>query len=81
LKKIYARAEKLAREQTGRRKIVIETARPIENMDKVIAKIIKKDDIFIEKINSDLIAGIKVIINDEIQFDGSMARKLKQLFK
>jgi len=80
LKKIYARAEKLVREQIGKRKIVIETARPIENVDKVIGKIIKKDDIFIEKINPDLIAGIKVVVNDEMQFDGSMQKKIKNLF-
>ncbi|MBI4837103.1 MAG: F0F1 ATP synthase subunit delta [Candidatus Portnoybacteria bacterium] len=81
LKKIYERAEKLVREQAGKRKVVIETARPIKNVDKVIEKIVKKDDILDKRINPDLIAGMRVIINDEVQFDGSMARKLKQLFK
>lgn len=80
LKKIYARVEKLVREQTGRRKVVIETARPIKNADKIIGKIIKKDDILNERTNPDLIAGVRLIINDEVQFDGSMARKIKKLF-
>jgi F0F1-type ATP synthase delta subunit len=80
LKKIIALAEKLVRAKTGRRKLVIETARPVKKLDNIIKKIIKKDDIVEEKINKDLIAGLKVVLNDEMQFDGSMQRKIKKLF-
>ena len=80
LKKIFQETEKLVREKTGKRKVVLETARPIKKLDSAVKKIIKKGDILEEKINPDLIAGLKIILNDEKQFDGSMAKKIKQLF-
>jgi F0F1-type ATP synthase delta subunit len=80
LKKIYARAEKMVREKTGKRKVAVETARQIKNLKSALKEIIKKGDIIGEKINPDLIAGMKIIINDEMQFDGSMANKIKRLF-
>jgi F0F1-type ATP synthase delta subunit len=80
LKKICARVEKLIREKTGRRKIVIEIARPVKNLDDATGKITRKDDLVEEKINPDLIAGIRIVVDDERQFDGSMAAKIKRLF-
>jgi F0F1-type ATP synthase delta subunit len=80
LKKIFQEAEKLVREKTGKRKIVLETARPVKKLDNAVKKFIKKGDILEEKINPDLIAGLKIILNDEKQFDGSMQKKIKQLF-
>lgn len=80
LKKIFREAEKLVREKTGKRKIVLETARPVKKFDTAIKKIVKKGDVIEEKINPELIAGIKIILNDEMQFDGSMQKKIKSLF-
>lgn len=80
LKKIFQEAEKLVREKTGKRKIILETARPVKKLDGAVKKFIKKGDILEEKINPDLIAGLRIILNDERQFDGSMAKKIKQLF-
>ncbi len=80
LKKIYEQAEKMVREKAGKRKVVIETARPIKNPNSMVKKISQKGDIVEEKINSDLIAGMKIILNDEMQFDGSMQKKIKRLF-
>jgi F0F1-type ATP synthase delta subunit len=80
LKKIYEQAEKIIREKTGKRKLVVEVARKAKGLDAAVRKIAKKSDIVEEKINPDLIAGIKITINDEMQFDGSMSRKIKKLF-
>jgi F0F1-type ATP synthase delta subunit len=80
LKKIFSQIEKTVREKTGKRKLMVETARPFKKLDSAIKKVIRKDDIVEEKINPDLIAGLKIILNDEIQFDGSMQKKIKSLF-
>jgi F0F1-type ATP synthase delta subunit len=80
LKKIYEQAEKIIREKTGKRKLVVEVARKAKGLDAAVKKIAKKSDIVEEKINPDLIAGIKITINDEMQFDGSFAKKVKELF-
>lgn len=80
LKKIYEQAERIVREKSGKKKIILETARNAKNLNKIIKKIAAKGDIVEEKINSDLLAGVKIIINDETQFDGSMSRKIKNLF-
>lgn len=80
LKKIYELTEKMTRDKFGKRKVVVETARVIKGLNSLIKKISQKGDIVEKKINSDLIAGIKIILNDEMQFDGSMARKVKKLF-
>lgn len=78
-KKIYQQTEKLARGKSGKRKVVVETARPVKN-DDVVKKIVKNDDIVEKRINPDLIAGVKIVVDDERQFDGSMAKKIKSLF-
>lgn len=79
-KEIIALAENLFAQKTGRRKIVIETARRIKPKQKeLVESISQQGDIISEKINEDLIAGIKIIINDE-QLDLSMKNKLNKLF-
>ncbi len=80
LKKIYAQTEKIVREKTGKKKIILETARNIKNLNKIIKKIAKKGDIVEEQNNPNLLAGIKIIVNDEMQFDGSMLNKINSLF-
>lgn len=81
LKEILAETEKLLRVKTGRRKIVIESARPLRQSPHTLLKhFLRPSDLTYEKIDPELIAGIKVTINDEEQLDGSLARKLKKLF-
>ncbi len=81
LPKIVAKAEKLLREKIGIRKVTIEIARQVKKpLEHLAKKFIQKSDILEEKINPDLIAGVKIIVNDEEQFDGSLKRKLQKLF-
>lgn len=80
LKKIVAKAEKLLRAKTGKRKVIVETARPVKKLETLLRTITKKSDIIEERVNPDIIAGVRVTVNDEEQFDGSLKRKLQKLF-
>ena len=79
--KILVAAEKMIRAREGRRKVEIASARPLEGKLRTEAhRFVKKSDIVEEKVDSALVAGIKVTVDDERQFDASLARKLAALF-
>ncbi len=78
-KEIITLAEKLLLQKMGNKKLVIETARKVDNKD-FLKKFTKKGDIVQEKINSQLIAGLKVIVNNDRQLDLSLAKKLENIF-
>lgn len=80
LKKIFEETEKLLRMKSGRRKITIESARKVNHIGARLKNFLKPDDIIEEKTNPELIAGVKIIVNDESQFDGSLKRKIGKLF-
>jgi len=81
-KKIIDAAEKLLRKKSGGRKIVLESARPLkEPAGRILAGVARAGDEIEEVVNPKLIAGIKVTVNDESQFDGSLSRKLEKMFK
>ena len=78
-KEIVALAEKLFLEKMGNKKVTIETARKVDIKD-FAKKFVKKGDIVQEKINSQLIAGLKVIVDNDKQLDLSLAKKLENIF-
>lgn len=79
--KIILYAKDLFIKKTGRRKVTLETARKIKSFQKeFMDSFIQKGDIIEEKINKDLIAGIKIIVNNERQLDASMLKKLQNIF-
>lgn len=79
-KQILGLAEDLFIKKTGRRKVVLESARKIKAKQKeLIDQVLHKGDVVEEKISPELLAGIKIIVNDE-QLDMSMASKLQKLF-
>lgn len=80
LKEILKLTEKLYFKKTGNKKIVLETARS-QNFkhSKLVENITKKGDIVEEKINKDLIAGVKIIVNEEKQLDFSMVKILQDI--
>ena len=79
-KEILDLAQDLLLQKQGKRKITFETARPITtSQKKVLDSIINKGDVVKEKISPELIAGIKIIINDSKQFDGSLQGKLQRI--
>jgi len=81
-KEILDLAEDLLLQKQGKSKITFETARKITpSQQKILESFAKKGDIVKEKINPELIAGIKIIINESKQFDASMQSKLQNLLK
>jgi len=79
-KEIVALAESLFIKKTGRRKVVVETARKIKTKQKeLLQNVMQRGDIVEEKINPELLAGIKIIINGE-QLDLSMLKKIQNIF-
>ena len=53
---------------------------PCAPQKKLVHAFVRVHDIVHEKIDPTLVAGIKVTINDEMQFDGTMKAKLDKLF-
>jgi F0F1-type ATP synthase delta subunit len=81
LRKIVEEAARFVRGKSGVRKVMMETARPLgAQQKKKLAAFIKTGDVVVEKINPELVAGVKIIVNDELQFDGSLKGKLDKLF-
>jgi len=81
-KEILTLAEEMILAKQGKRKITFETARKITaGQKKILEGVAKEGDIVKEKINKELIAGVKIIINDSKQFDASMQSKLQNIFK
>ena len=73
-------AESLLLQKQGKKRIVFETARKTTaGQKKILESIAKKGDIVKEKINPQLIAGVKIIINGSQQFDESLQSKLSNI--
>ncbi|MEK7540980.1 MAG: F0F1 ATP synthase subunit delta [Patescibacteria group bacterium] len=80
-KEILSLTEDFLLAKQGKRKIIFETARKTTvNQKKILSNFAKEGDVVKEKINPEIIAGIKIIINNEKQFDASMQKKLQSIF-
>ncbi len=78
---IIALARELLLKKKGNKKIILETARKMTQSQKDLLKSMAKEgDIVEEKINSELIAGVKIIINNEKQLDQTLFKKINNLF-
>lgn len=82
LRKILEEASRFARGKSGVRKVTIESARALGPSQKeAVAHFTKPGDVVEERIDPDLIAGIRIILNDELQFDGSLKTKLNRALR
>jgi F0F1-type ATP synthase delta subunit len=80
-KEIAAMAGDLLLKKQGKKKIVFETARKMTASQKKMAEsFVGEGDRVFEKINPDLVAGIKIVVNGEKQIDASLLNKLNNLF-
>ncbi len=80
LKEILKLAEKLYFKKTGNKKIILETARHFNfKNSELINNLVNKGDVVVEKINQELIAGVKIVVNEERQLDMSLFKKLQEL--
>jgi len=82
LQKIIEEAGRLARAKSGIRKVSIESARALTTaQEQSIGHFLKAKDVVERAIDPTLIAGIRLIVDDEMQFDGSLRGKLDNVFR
>ena len=80
--KIILLAQELLLKKQGKKNITFQTARKIDSKQKeMLDKFVNKGDVVVQEINSELIAGVKIIIDGAKQFDFSMKNKLDNMFK
>ncbi len=80
-KKILDRAEQLLREKNGIREVVFESARKLKaEHEKELGKFLGANDQMALRVNPGLIAGVRVTIDGEYEFDGSLRDKLNKMF-
>ena len=80
LKKILEEASRFARGKSGVRKVTIASARELNNVQgRLVEQFVKPGDVVERRINPGLIAGVKITLNDELQFDGSLKNKLDKV--
>ena len=78
---ILAAYEKLSLRARGERKVRIESAGPVpEQVKKSIREIIGSKIQFEEAVNPALLAGVKILVDDELLIDASARRQLEKLF-
>jgi F0F1-type ATP synthase delta subunit len=79
--KIIKAAESILRKKDGGREIVFESARPLEGSNKdLLANIATAKDAVTLRVNPDLVAGVRIILDGETEFDGSLKGKLDKIF-
>ena len=81
-KEIIDLAEFLLAKKNKKKSVIFETARELsESQRKTLLKSTEKGDIVKEKINPELIAGVKIIVDNEKQLDQTLLKKINNLFK
>lgn len=69
------------RRRHGQRAVILESARPLpETLKKEILSVLGKSDQVEERVNPALLAGFRLIADNEEIFDSSLKRKLDSLF-
>lgn len=78
---ILKETEKIILEKSNTAKIRLESAESVPaKLKHEIKRIINKNILFSEKINPAVLAGIKILINDEILIDATAQTRLTKLF-
>ena len=81
-KEIIELAEFLLAKKNKKKSITFETARKLlDSQRKTLLKLTETGDIIKEKINPELIAGVKIIVDNEKQLDQTLLKKINSLFK
>ena len=79
--KIVNAAERILRKKDGGREIILESARPLERENqKLLSGIAGKKDSVAMRIDPNLVAGVRIVIDGEKEFDGSLKGKLDKMF-
>ncbi len=75
---ILEKTQELLLQKQGNQRIIFETARKIDTKN-FMKSFVKKGDLVEEKINPALIAGIRITVNGQKQFDNSLVNKLNKI--
>lgn len=71
---------RLLREEGGRH-VVVETARPVaEGISADVKDAFTDKDVIEKVVRPDLVAGVRIVIDGEREFDGSLKRALTRMF-
>ena len=82
LGKILEESARLARGKRGIRKVTLASARELTvKQEAEMAHFLKAGDVVERRIEPELIAGVKIIVDDELQFDGSLKKKLDRALR
>ena len=82
LNKVLKAVQGMAVKRSGGRVVKIETARSMRgDVAENLKKHFKEEDSFEFSLNPDLLAGVRILIDEEKELDFSLNRKLKNLFK
>ncbi|MDP3956432.1 MAG: F0F1 ATP synthase subunit delta [bacterium] len=82
LRQISNEVLRLYRKERGFKKIVLYSARPLsKKLHSALIEPFNKSDEVQEKVNPELIAGVKIVIDEELSLDNTLKRKLEVLFK
>ena len=79
LPQIAQELDRVAAKSEGGKHVVIETARASKSASKIKAAF-SKNDYVEERLNPDLIAGVRIIIDGERLLDRSLSRRLSSFF-
>jgi len=81
MEKVLEEAARFARGKSGVRKVVLQFARtPSAAQRKEAGALMRNGDVVVEAIDPALVAGMRVVVDDEHQLDGSLKGKLDKLF-
>lgn len=80
IREIISLARNRYAKKTGQRNIIIESARKV-NVKSILKKLQREGDNVQEKIQPELVAGLKITVNSEAQLDFSLSNRLDNIFK
>ena len=80
LPRILQEVEKQYLKEEGMRKVMVELAAPRKNLKADIEKILGSKVLLEQKTNPELLAGIRILVDDELLVDASGRRQLGKLF-
>jgi len=81
LERIMKEVKKLHYQESGLKEVEIETASPQEMLRKEIENILGEKILWHEKVNAEVIAGVKILINDELLIDATAQGQLRKMLR
>lgn len=79
---IVAAYEKIVLQESGMRKVTIESVAPVsEQLKKEIIELLGKKIFIEEEAHPELLAGIKILVDNELLIDASAKRQLEKIFQ